>query len=198
MVIRTPDRRLRVFVSSIVGEHGELAAERRAVSRAISALRLTPVLFEEGARPHPPQDLYRAYLAQSDVFVGLYWQRYGHIGPGMQVSGLEEEFQLARAESLPRLLCVIYEGWVIVKRSAPGWWQVLVAADQVVVAWTSHLFGRDRPWCRAAGAAQSSRRPLHSKAMTHTERARTMTPATGLWQGRHGSRRRRAGRSSTG
>jgi predicted ATPase len=106
VVIRTPDRRLRVFVSSIVGEHGELAAERRAVSRAISALRLTPVLFEEGARPHPPQDLYRAYLAQSDVFVGLYWQRYGHIGPGMQVSGLEEEFQLARAESLPRLLYV--------------------------------------------------------------------------------------------
>jgi Domain of unknown function (DUF4062)/AAA domain len=105
-VVRTPDRRLRVFVSSIVGEHGELAAERRAVSRAISALRLTPVLFEEGARPHPPQDLYRAYLAQSDVFVGLYWQRHGHIGPGMQVSGLEEEFQLARAESLPRLLYV--------------------------------------------------------------------------------------------
>ena len=36
----------------------------------------------------------------------------------------------------------------------------------------------DRPWCRAAGAAQSSRRPLHPKAMTHTERARTMPPAT--------------------
>jgi hypothetical protein len=30
---------------------GELAEERRAVSRAISALRLTPVLFELGARP---------------------------------------------------------------------------------------------------------------------------------------------------
>jgi hypothetical protein len=48
-VIRTPDRRLRVFVSSIVGEHGELAAERRAAVRAISTLRLTPVLFELGA-----------------------------------------------------------------------------------------------------------------------------------------------------
>jgi len=32
-----------VFVSSIVGERGELAAERRVVERAISALRLTPV-----------------------------------------------------------------------------------------------------------------------------------------------------------
>ena len=87
--IRTPDRRLRVFVSSTLGE---LADERRAVSRAISALRLTPVMFELGARPHPPRELYRAYLAQSDVFVGLYWQRYGWIGPGMEISGLEDEF----------------------------------------------------------------------------------------------------------
>ena len=100
-VIRTPDRHLRVFVSSTLGE---LADERRAVSRAISGLRLTPVMFEVGARPHPPQDLYRAYLAQSDVFVGLYWQRYGWIGPGMEVSGLEDEFQLSQA--LPRLLYV--------------------------------------------------------------------------------------------
>jgi len=44
-VIRTPDRRLRVFVSSTLGE---LAAERRAVARAIAALRLTPVMFELG------------------------------------------------------------------------------------------------------------------------------------------------------
>jgi hypothetical protein len=53
VVIRTPDRRLRVFVSSTLGE---LAAERRAVARAITALRLTPVLFEAGARPHPPRE----------------------------------------------------------------------------------------------------------------------------------------------
>jgi hypothetical protein len=53
VVIRTPDRRLRVFVSSTIGEHGELAEERRAVERAISALRLTPVLFELGARGPP-------------------------------------------------------------------------------------------------------------------------------------------------
>ena len=57
MAIRTPDQRLRVFVSSTLGE---LAAERRAVSRAIAALRLTAVLFELGARPHPPRELYRA------------------------------------------------------------------------------------------------------------------------------------------
>ena len=100
-VIRTPDQRLRVFVSSTLGE---LAEERRAVSRAVSALRLTPVMFEAGARPYPPAEVYRAYLARSDVFIGLYWQRYGQLVPGAQVSGLEEEFDLSGG--LPRLLYV--------------------------------------------------------------------------------------------
>jgi predicted ATPase len=90
-----------VFVSSTLGE---LADERRALSRAIEALRLTPVMFELGARPYPPREVYQQYLAQSDVFIGVYWQRYGQPAPGMQVSGLEEEFDLSGA--LPRLLYV--------------------------------------------------------------------------------------------
>jgi hypothetical protein len=101
VAIRTPDRRLRVFVSSTMGE---LAEERRAVSRAISALRLTPVMFEAGARPYPPAEVYRAYLAQADVFIGVYWQRYGQLVPGARVSGLEEEFGLSGG--LPQLLYV--------------------------------------------------------------------------------------------
>jgi predicted ATPase len=92
---------LRVFVSSTLGE---LAEERRAVARAISALRLTPVMFELGARPYPPREVYQQYLAQSDVFIGLYWQRYGQLAPGAHVSGLEEEFELSGG--LPRLLYV--------------------------------------------------------------------------------------------
>ena len=100
-LIQTPDRRLRVFVSSTLGE---LAEERRAVSRAVTTLRLTPVMFEVGARPYPPAEVYRAYLAQSDVFIGLYWQHYGQPVPGGQVSGLEEEFRLSAG--LPRLLYV--------------------------------------------------------------------------------------------
>src|SRR5688500_19551834 len=94
--IRTPDQRLRVFVSSTLAE---LADERAAVARAISALRLTPVLFALGARPHSPRELYRAYLAQSDIFFALYWQRCGWIGPGMAVSSLEYEFLLSRSLS---------------------------------------------------------------------------------------------------
>jgi predicted ATPase len=102
-VIQTPDRRLRVFVSSTLGE---LAEERQAVARAITALRLTPVMFEAGARAHPPREVYQAYLAQSDVFIGIYWQRYGQVSAGMEVSGLEEEFLLSGADGLPRLLYV--------------------------------------------------------------------------------------------
>jgi predicted ATPase len=38
------------------------------------------------------------------VFIGLYWQRYGQVVPRLQVSGLEEEFELSG--ELPRLLYV--------------------------------------------------------------------------------------------
>jgi predicted ATPase len=100
-VINTPDQRLRVFVSSTLGE---LAAERRAVRDAVTGLRLVPVMFELGARPHPPREVYRAYLAQSQVFIGIYWQRYGWVAPGERVSGLEDEYLLSAG--LPRLLYV--------------------------------------------------------------------------------------------
>ena len=100
-VIRTPDQRVRVFVSSTLGE---LAGERQAVRDAVSRLRLVPVMFELGARPYPPRPVYRAYLAQSQVFVGIYWQSYGWVAPGEQVSGLEDEYQLSAG--LPRLLYV--------------------------------------------------------------------------------------------
>jgi predicted ATPase len=99
--ILTPDQRPRVFVSSTMEE---LGAERRAARAAIEQLRLAPVMFESGARAHPPQEVYRAYLAQSDIFVGIYWQRYGWVGPGMAISGLEDELRLAA--EMPRLLYV--------------------------------------------------------------------------------------------
>lgn len=99
--ILTPDQRIRVFVSSTLEE---MAPERVAVKDVIEDLRLTPVMFELGARPYPPADLYRAYLSQSDVFVGIYGQRYGWVAPGADVSGLEDEYRLSSA--LPTLLYV--------------------------------------------------------------------------------------------
>jgi Domain of unknown function (DUF4062)/AAA ATPase domain len=80
-----------------------------AVKRAIESLQLTPVMFEQGASPHPPRNLYRSYLDQSHVFVAIYWQRYGWIAPDMDISGLEDEYRLSNGK--PRL--------VYVKRPAP-------------------------------------------------------------------------------
>ena len=105
-VIWTPDQRLRVFVSSTLRE---LTAERQAVRDAVTSLRLVPVKFELGTRPHPPRDVYRACLGQSLAFVGIYWQSYGWVAPGEQISGLEDEHWLSAG--LPRL--------IYVKSSAP-------------------------------------------------------------------------------
>ncbi len=100
-IIRTPDQRLRVFVSSTLRE---LADERTAVREAITQLRLAPVMFELGARPHPAVNLYRAYLEQSHIFIGIYWQSYGWVAPDMQVSGLEDEYLLSGEK--PKLIYI--------------------------------------------------------------------------------------------
>ena len=101
IAIRTPDQRLRIFVSSTMKE---LAGARAAARSAIERLRLTPVLFELGARPYPPRDLYLAYLRQSDVFIGIYGQQYGWIAPDQEVSGLEDEY--LNAGGMPKLVYV--------------------------------------------------------------------------------------------
>lgn len=99
--ILTPDQRLRVFVSSTLQE---LAEERIAVKQAIQHIHLTPVMFEMGARPHAPRNLYRQYLAQSQIFVGIYWERYGWVAPGETVSGLEDEYNLSG--NMPKLIYI--------------------------------------------------------------------------------------------
>lgn len=92
---------LRVFVSANLQE---LAQERLAARSEIQQQGHTCVMFEMGARPHPPPSLYRPYIQQSQVFVGIYHQRYGWIAPNMAVSGIEDEFHLA--SHLPQLLYV--------------------------------------------------------------------------------------------
>ena len=89
---------------------GERPQERVAARRAIARLHLVPVWYESGARPHPPRSMYRPYVEQSQVFVGIYWQRYGSVAPGMEISGLEDEYRLAAGK--PMLLYL--------KRPAPG------------------------------------------------------------------------------
>ncbi len=99
--ILTPDQRLRVFVSSTLQE---LAEEREAAKKAIQDIQLIPVMFELGARPHAPRNLYREYLAQSHIFIGIYWERYGWIAPEESISGLEDEYNLS--ENMPKLIYI--------------------------------------------------------------------------------------------
>ncbi len=98
---------LRIFVSANLQE---LAEERLVARSVIQQLGHACVTFEMGARPHPPQSLYRPYLQQSQVFVGIYFQRYGWIAPNMALSGLEDEYRLAA-----NLRQLIY-----IKEPAPG------------------------------------------------------------------------------
>lgn len=105
MRIRTPDQRLRVFISSTIEE---LKDERRLLRQAIEELRLIPVLFESGARPYPPRDLYRAYLDQSDIFIGIYASSYGWVAPDMTISGLEDEYRLSQGR--PKLIYIKQDG----------------------------------------------------------------------------------------
>jgi hypothetical protein len=86
-------RRLRVFVSS---SRGELAEERDAASAAVRTLRLTPVTQEPAARAEP--------VSRGDVFVGIYWQRYGWRPDAFAVAAVEEE--CLECGEVPRLVYV--------------------------------------------------------------------------------------------
>jgi hypothetical protein len=158
MQIRTPDQRVRVFVSSTLGE---LAEERQAARASIEHLRLTPIMFELGARPHPPRSLYRSYLAQSDVFVGIYWQRYGWVAPDMDISGLEDELQLSTR--MPRL--------IYVKRPAPD-------MDPRLAEMLRSLQGEDGPSYKPFGdVAELHELLLDDLALLLAERFQPVEPA---------------------
>ena len=103
MISPTIDR-LRIFVSSTIKE----CAEERAVAReAIRSINHDPVLFDDiGARPHPPRELYKTRLEMSHIFVGIYKESYGWIGPDMNISGIEDEFRIAESRGLDRLIYV--------------------------------------------------------------------------------------------
>ncbi|MDQ3953831.1 MAG: tetratricopeptide repeat protein [Actinomycetota bacterium] len=107
-VIRTPDQRLRVYVS---GDPARLASERAAARRAVESLHLTPVTVDlEGAAG---RQVAAAYLGQSNAFVGVYDPALGETAPAPD--GSLEEFELVEAAALPKLL------YVRARDGATGW-----------------------------------------------------------------------------
>ena len=85
------DPRLRVFVSSTLGE---LKSEREAAKSAIKTLRLDPIGVDLGSRNG--QD--GLSIADADIFVGIYWQSFGW------ESDLEREYEAS--SGLPVLIYV--------------------------------------------------------------------------------------------
>lgn len=91
------DPRLRVFVSSTLGE---LRSEREATNSAIKSLRLVPTGVDLGSQSGQGE----ASPETSDVFVGIYWQSYGWVGEDSPRSDLERDYDLSTG--LPRLIYV--------------------------------------------------------------------------------------------
>lgn len=69
-------RRVRIFVSSSMIE---LHAERRVVDEALADMGHEAWTFEDdaGARAHSIQDTYLSEVSQCDLFIGIFWKRYG-------------------------------------------------------------------------------------------------------------------------
>jgi hypothetical protein len=100
--IRTHHQRRRVFVSSTPQE---LAPERAAARQAIEDLNMMAVMLEtDDPGVDPSRVEVGADLQPSDIFVGLYWQRYGRVAPDQEISRLEDEYR--RSTGVPRLLYV--------------------------------------------------------------------------------------------
>jgi hypothetical protein len=99
--IGTLDRRRRVFVSSTPQE---LAPERAAARQAIEDLNMMAVMLEMDPGVDASRVEDGADLERNDVFVGLYWQRYGRVAPDQELSRLEDEYR--QSAGMPRLVYV--------------------------------------------------------------------------------------------
>ena len=123
--------RLQVFVSS---KMQELAPEREAIKSALSALYVDAFVFEAdaGARPGTIRETYLQELADSDLYIGLFWNSYGEY--------TIDEFESARAANKD---CLIYE-----KREAiegvrdPALQAFLNRLEKVEAGLTMHRFHR--------------------------------------------------------
>jgi predicted ATPase len=94
---RTWSDRLNVFVSS---DADEMATERAAACAAIENLRLHPVALELDAPGHP--SAHATDVAQSDIFIGIYGERYG--APRAPGSTSDIELQFVSAAQTPKLV----------------------------------------------------------------------------------------------
>lgn len=96
--------KLKIFVSSTLHECKE---ERNVARQCIESLNHQPVMFEAfGARSHTPRSMYQRGIEESHIFVAIYRNDYGWIADNMNISGIEDEYQIASRRGMDRLIYV--------------------------------------------------------------------------------------------
>ncbi len=98
--------RKRIFLSSVMRGFD---TERSAAKDAIETLRHEAIMAEDfGAKPHSSQLACLEGVRTSDVYVGVFGERYGELVQS-GLSPTEEEFREARRRGMP-ILCFISKG----------------------------------------------------------------------------------------
>lgn len=99
-----PPEKLGVFISSTIKECKQ---ERDSAKSAVLSINHRPLLFEDrGARPHPPRVTYLRLIADAAIFIGIYAEEYGWIGPGQLISGIDDELHEAQRRGMPMLIYI--------------------------------------------------------------------------------------------
>jgi hypothetical protein len=96
----------KVFLSSTFTD---LADHRHTVSNAIRQLGAQDISMEDfGARDErPAEECLRLVREESDIFVGIYAHKYGHVPPNSRQSIVEMEYHAATEAALPRFIYLI-------------------------------------------------------------------------------------------
>lgn len=93
----------KVFISSVIEG---FEAERNAARSAVESIPMKPVMAEDfGAKPISPQAACLAGVRGSDLYIGIFGHRYGHVASS-GIPATEEEFNEARDRGIPIFLFV--------------------------------------------------------------------------------------------
>ena len=98
------EKQWRVFVSST---SRDLYEERQALEKALHQLRTSEFNGMEyfGSMPETPKEACLKKVEESNVYVGIFAERYGYVDPDTGLSMTELEYREARSRDLP---CLIY------------------------------------------------------------------------------------------
>jgi hypothetical protein len=96
----------KIFISSVIKG---FETERAAARKAVESLNQRPIMAEDfGARPSSAQNACLDGVRESDIYVGVFGERYGYRQKS-GVSATEEEFREAENMGMD-MLCFIWNG----------------------------------------------------------------------------------------